>query len=184
MPTGVYKRTKNKGWFKKGQPKTENWYIVMRNKPPWNKGLKGWAEGTNAGFQKGSKNPMKRKEIKEKARRTGENTSNWKDGRSKNRKYINWLKNKRNRLKRNAEGSHTFEEWEDLKRKYNYTCPVCKKKEPEIKLTEDHIVPLSKQGTDYIDNIQPLCKGCNSIKYTKIIKYKTAYGGKKYTKKS
>jgi 5-methylcytosine-specific restriction endonuclease McrA len=68
-------------------------------------------------------------------------------------------------------GSHTLEEWELLKSRYNYTCPKCKKSEPEIKLTEDHIVPVTKNGTSYIENIQPLCVNCNSNKRFDIIYY-------------
>ena len=64
--------------------------------------------------------------------------------------------------KKNAEGSHTFQEWEDLKIKYDNKCAICK----ELKfLTKDHIQPLSKGGSDYIKNIQPLCKNCNSKKH-------------------
>ena len=74
--------------------------------------------------------------------------------------------------KRKAEGSHTFGEWELLKRQYGYVCPACRKKEPEIKLSEDHIIPLDKGGSDYIENIQPLCVSCNTIKHTKTIRYK------------
>jgi len=73
--------------------------------------------------------------------------------------------------KRNAEGSHTFGEWELLKKQYGCICPACGKSEPEIKLTEDHIIPLSKGGSDYIENIQPLCVSCNTRKHARIIIY-------------
>ncbi len=68
-------------------------------------------------------------------------------------------------------GSHTLEQWNELKRKYNLTCPSCNKKEPEIKLTRDHIISLSNKGTDNIENIQPLCNSCNAKKSTKTIRY-------------
>ena len=71
--------------------------------------------------------------------------------------------------KYNAEGSFTGQEWIDLCSKYNHTCLRCLKKK---KLTHDHIVPLSKGGSDYISNIQPLCLSCNCIKHTKIIDYR------------
>ena len=68
-------------------------------------------------------------------------------------------------------GFHSNQEWEELKQKYNFTCPCCKKKEPEIKLTRDHILPLLLGGTNVLKNIQPLCKLCNSKKHTQTIKY-------------
>ncbi len=77
----------------------------------------------------------------------------------------------RRAMRRGNGGSHTFQQWETLKAQYNWTCPCCKKVEPEIKLTEDHIIPLSKGGSNNIENIQPLCRSCNCKKRTNIIKY-------------
>jgi hypothetical protein len=70
--------------------------------------------------------------------------------------------------KKNAEGSHTKKEWEQKKKKYK-ACPSCKRRWKDIprspkagfKITKDHIVPLEAGGSDYIDNIQPLCYYCN-----------------------
>ena len=90
----------------------------------------------------------------------------WKGGVMATRSFYERMRNIR---KRNAPGSHTFGEWETLKIQYNLTCPNCLRKEPKIKLTEDHIIPLSRGGSNNIENIQPLCRSCNSRKGVKII---------------
>ena len=82
-----------------------------------------------------------------------------------------YLNARRRARKKGAEGSHTFGEWELLKEQLGFTCPACGRGEPEVTLTQDHIIPLSKGGSDYIENIQPLCKGCNSEKWTEVKSY-------------
>ena len=72
--------------------------------------------------------------------------------------------------KREARGEHSFEEWLMIKSiLWNNTCADCGRSELEVKLTEDHIVPLSLGGSDFISNIQPLCVQCNTRKHAKFI---------------
>jgi 5-methylcytosine-specific restriction endonuclease McrA len=75
---------------------------------------------------------------------------------------------RRNKIKNNG-GNYTDYEWKKLCKQYEYRCIACGKK---TKLTVDHVIPLDLGGANTIDNIQPLCKSCNSSKGTKTIDYR------------
>lgn len=62
-----------------------------------------------------------------------------------------------------AIGSHTPEEWLAKLALYKYHCAYCGRKMK--RLTKDHLMPLSKGGTDFIDNIIPACPFCNASKH-------------------
>jgi HNH endonuclease len=104
---------------------------------------------------------------------SGPRSSLWIDGRSsdpEHRRFCN--RQKVGRRRANLVGSYSREEWERVKAIFNRTCPSCEVKEPQIDLSADHIVPVALGGTNNIDNIQPLCRRCNSRKGIKIIRFK------------
>jgi 5-methylcytosine-specific restriction endonuclease McrA len=74
-----------------------------------------------------------------------------------------------------ADGSFTAKQWRNLCDKYSNRCLDCGRKR---KLTADHVVPLSKGGTNRISNIQPLCGSCNSKKGTKTTDFRKAHNVK------
>lgn len=50
---------------------------------------------------------------------------------------------------------------QQIKEKWNNRCAYC---ESEKDLTIDHIIPRSKGGTDFINNVVSCCNSCNSNK--------------------
>lgn len=67
--------------------------------------------------------------------------------------------------KRGALGKWSEAEWLAVLEMYGHRCRNCAASEG---LTFDHIEPLARGGTNWIDNIQPLCKSCNSQKNARL----------------
>jgi 5-methylcytosine-specific restriction endonuclease McrA len=78
---------------------------------------------------------------------------------------------RRRRAAKNAsEGHFTVEEFDALCSVYGYACLCCGV--TDRILEADHVVPLTKGGTDEISNIQPLCGECNRRKFTAVIDFR------------
>lgn len=71
---------------------------------------------------------------------------------------------KHRRRARESRGHFSANDWRSIKERQDYKCAICGKREPEIKLTVDHIVSLARGGGNEASNIQGLCGSCNSRK--------------------
>jgi len=71
---------------------------------------------------------------------------------------------KRMQRKQNLPYTLTREQWKAIKVAYNNRCAYCGCKHQ--KLTQDHVIPLSKGGGYTVGNIVPACISCNSRKGT------------------
>lgn len=136
--------------------------------------------GNTNGYKKGEKKVPFSEEHKRKLARTGFKKGmrpwSWKGGVTLQKGYHTPYSEAHRARKRNADGSFTPKEWNELKAKYGFMCLCCKKCEPTIKLEADHVIPLSVGGQNYISNIQPLCKSCNGRKHAKMIDYREVEG--------
>lgn len=87
------------------------------------------------------------------------------------RKYRKTVKgratNKNSKARRRAleaTGTVTHEQWQSRLQDYGFRCAYCGTAE---RLEQDHVVPLTKGGLHVIENIQPLCRTCNTKKSNK-----------------
>lgn len=79
------------------------------------------------------------------------------------KKLSKFLNNTKHRT--GEEDCYSFEDWKDAMIYFKGTCAYCGRKQSRrVKLTKEHIVPVSKGGKTARENIIPVCQKCNSSK--------------------
>ena len=73
---------------------------------------------------------------------------------------------RRSNLRRRAEGGITEEVRQFILDSYSSKCVYCGE---EGKMEIDHIIPVSKGGTNHIDNLAPACRSCNASKNDRLL---------------
>jgi hypothetical protein len=87
-----------------------------------------------------------------------------------NPEYARQQVDRRQARKVGAVGRHTRREWSALCDRYGNKCLRCGA--TDRPLTRDHVIPLYLGGTDYTENLQPLCGPCNSMKGLRVADYR------------
>lgn len=85
------------------------------------------------------------------------------------RKVYHWRRARQARIVLQGK-PFTHAEWVELCERYDHRCLCCGERKT---LSPDHVVPVSKGGSSAIENIQPLCIGCNKRKSARTIDYRT-----------
>jgi len=91
------------------------------------------------------------------------------------------------RLKRAREkGTHSNQEWQIMQEICDFKCVRCGVSSSDLdgeRLCKDHIIPICKGGDDSINNIQPICRNCNTAKTNEQIDYRPVDWREKLIKK-
>jgi 5-methylcytosine-specific restriction endonuclease McrA len=66
--------------------------------------------------------------------------------------------------RKGAPGTYSSREWLKLLAAYRYRCAYCHRRLTRKSASADHAVPLTRGGTNWIENIVPACLSCNQRK--------------------
>lgn len=90
---------------------------------------------------------------------------NAREWRNKNPEACRIIRQKRRSRIKGLNSTLTVEQWEEAKAYFKYKCAYCGTDKEA--LTQDHFIPVSKDGEYTHNNIIPACRSCNSSKSDK-----------------
>jgi dsDNA-specific endonuclease/ATPase MutS2 len=164
--------------------RTKEYYA--NNKEKMNKATKKWQKANKAKVDKRAKewkrqNPDKCKKVSKKYRDANrdimlERTREWKKENpdkikawvEKNRAIVTQYSRTRRARKLKAKGTFTANQFKNKQERQKNKCWWCTEELEGKKVHADHVIPLSKGGTNDISNIVASCASCNFKKNAKM----------------
>jgi 5-methylcytosine-specific restriction endonuclease McrA len=134
-----------------------------RQKYKYTEGMNRWYRDRLDPVQQERRNARSRKSYAKHRQRANEYSRRWYKEHPEQARII-W--NRRRMREVNAPGEHTLEDWNVTRQLFGNSCYACGRS--DVFLDKDHIIPVSKGGTNNKDNIAPLCKRCNNSKKDKL----------------
>lgn len=146
-------------------------YACVLANPRKNKRAKAWKDRNKDKVRQSHLRYVSNPEVKHRL-----DEYNKRYSRTDNGKAISKRKRLQRRTRKVINGGHfSPKEWLMLCQEFDFHCinPKCWEILPFGKITIDHVIPISKEGSNGIENIQPLCKSCNCKKKDKTIDYRS-----------
>lgn len=89
--------------------------------------------------------------------------------REKNKIALLYTRSNQRCKEKGAMGTLTMKDWEDVLMLTNYMCIACEENSAN---SIDHVVPISRGGSNTKENIQPMCLRCNLKKGSRIVDFR------------
>jgi|GEM_PF-3276433 len=122
--------------------------------------LRQWNQ-TSYERRKANYNAMKRQFAKD---HPEEARAMWKRRRERDWQSRRTVEHRRRANELGASGSHTTAEWRQRLEDFNHACAYCGKAVTGRQAHKDHIIALSRGGTNDAANLAVACRSCNSRK--------------------
>jgi 5-methylcytosine-specific restriction endonuclease McrA len=153
--------------------KPENREIAKKRAAKWIQDNPEKYSKTRSQYRQNNKEAIKQSDAIWRLTNPGKKRSSDRNWQRNNPEKIAAVGHRRRTAIRGQKEHFTAQEFIDLCEYYQNTCLACGRN--DVPMTVDHVVPVVYNGSNTIDNIQPLCKKCNCSKGTKTIDYRVRF---------
>lgn len=145
---------------------------MARSKAERNLYLKGWrerrAQHLKLYMQAYRKTPRYQQRRQRKLAEQAESFNRWKrEWKERNPERTRFYVRIRKERLKGAVGECSVEQWLARVAYFGWCCVYCRRGLTPQSLTIDHMIPISRKGTNWASNLVPACRSCNATKRDK-----------------